>query len=133
MLNTIIETFKSFFSRAFWFASFLPLVIFASLHLILAWQVFPGIDLDDWLKNPQEKLVYLPVTFAALVVVGYLLVPVAPVLRRVLEGELLPEGLHDWLRQARFAETRPIREKMAAAETRFLITKALTDETDADS
>jgi hypothetical protein len=39
-LTAILDTFKGFFSRTFWFGAFLPVAIAAGLHLAIASVVF---------------------------------------------------------------------------------------------
>lgn len=116
MLNQYISTFQGFFSRAFWFGSFLPVALFAFLHLAIAWLCFgDSVPLWTWLAAKPDTLTLFPAAFAGLVVLGYVLTPIVPILRGMLDGSLLPEWLHDALRREHAADARIIRDKINIA------------------
>ncbi len=90
MLSNVIEVFKGFFSRSFWFANFLPVAMFAFLHPVIAWWVIPGIPLAEWARSEPSSLTYFPVAFAVLVVAAYALTPIVPLLRGLLTVRFCP-------------------------------------------
>ena len=75
MLNQYIAAFQGFFSRAFWFASFLPVALFSFLHLTIAWVCLGDIiPLWSWLAAKPDTLTLFPAVFAAMVVLGAVMV-----------------------------------------------------------
>lgn len=131
MLDRFVTAFQSFFSRAFWFGSFLPVAIFAFIHLLLAWMVFGGelVPLPAWLAAKGDALTLFPAVFAGLVVIAYALTPIVPLLRGLLDGSLLPERLHDLMRREHLTRARRIKQEINAAfelsETYQLLTDTL--------
>lgn len=111
-LADIVGTFKGFFSRGFWFGNFLPVAIFAAVHLVIAWLALPNVPLGKWVATDASSLTYFPVTFAALVALSYAAAPLVPLMRGLLDGSLLPAFLHDALRKEHLIEARPIRRKI---------------------
>jgi hypothetical protein len=131
-LNEIIGVFKGFFSRAFWFGSFLPVAIFGFIHLAIAWWVLPDVPLAEWAKANASTLTYFPVTFAALIVLAYALTPLVPLARGLLDGSLLPERWHDALRSEHMTTARAVRRKINEAfalfnELGYLNSKQIAD------
>jgi hypothetical protein len=118
MLSQYLTTFQGFFTRAFWFGSFLPVALFAFLHLVIAWVAFgnEAVPLQKWLTLDPTKLTLFPTIFAGLVVVSYALSPMLPLFRELLDGSALPDWLHEPLRRERKREAPPIRDKVEAAE-----------------
>jgi hypothetical protein len=108
--NSVYTALQGFFSRSFWFATFLPVALFAALHLVIAVlslgpiKLF-GISLSLQNELPAAQLVSAgPAIIIILVVIGYALLPLMPRFRGLLDGSLLPPEVHDWLREARRAE-----------------------------
>lgn len=108
MLQTIITTFSSYFSRSFWFGSFLPILIVAFLHGLLVAAVFrPNwLTLDIVLTLGAEEAGKASLVFGLMVVMGYMLTPFIPLFIRVLDGSLLPKWLYDKLRKEREEDWR---------------------------
>ena len=101
--STLLQSVSGFFSRAFWFSRFLPVVVIALVHetlgrLLFGWNFTGGFAsiLDDDMGKA------LP-TFAGLVVLAYALGPTIPLIRSLLDGSVMPEWLHNWLREDRRA------------------------------
>jgi hypothetical protein len=116
MLNKVITVFQGFFSRAFWFGSFLPVAVVAAIHLVIAWLQYPKlVPLNEWSTATFESLTLFPAVFAGLVVLAYALTPLIPLLRGVLDGSLLPEWTHDWLRRAHVISMREARDQVVYA------------------
>jgi hypothetical protein len=82
--NSVYDALKGFFSRSFWFATFLPVALFAALHLLVAAltlrsiTVF-GISLN--LDKENQLATAGPAIVVILVIVGYALQPLMPRLR----------------------------------------------------
>src|SRR4051812_48898369 len=114
-LTDIFSTFKGFFSRTFWFGSFLPVAIFAGIHLLLAYWLGIGIDLASLVNADSNKLIGVPLAIFALVVVAYALTPLVPLVDGLLDGSLLPQWLHDLLRREHLVQARSARRRIDAA------------------
>lgn len=100
----LLDTFKGFFSRAFWFSRFLPVALVATTHLMLAIWIIPldpsaikGAIFD---ATPTSALLW----FAAAVILAYAIGPAVSMLGGLLDGSLLPQWCHDELRKSRFEE-----------------------------
>src|ERR1700676_3166454 len=101
MLSQYISAFQGFFSRAFWFGSFLPSALFAFVHLGIATLAFGDVPFAEWLKADPAKLTLLPALFAALVVLGYVLSPMVSLFRDLLDASRLPQFVYDDLLASR--------------------------------
>jgi hypothetical protein len=119
MLGTVIDVFKGFFSRSFWFGNFLPVAIFAFLHLIIAWWVLPNVPLAEWASADPKSLTYFPIVFVVLVVIAYALIPIIPLVRGLLDGSLLPEAVQDMLRRGHVVAARAIQRRINDAVDRL--------------
>ena len=121
MFSAIFDTFRGFFSRAFWFGNFLPVAVVASVHAVLAATEFPDrVNLRHWIDaGISEKAGPFTVVFAAAVILAYMLGPMIPLFRGLLDGTLLPGWLHTWLRNARGNDWRNARREYDAAMKRF--------------
>jgi hypothetical protein len=130
----LLDTFKGFFSRAFWFSRFLPVLLIAAAHATLAsrvygWQPF-GAGTGE-AKGGVAALIakVLPensgeamLTFAALVVLAYALGPAIPLIGSILDGSLLPAWLHNRLRKDRrtgWVETTKAQDNASGHHTRM--------------
>jgi hypothetical protein len=118
MFNQILTAFQGFFSRSFWFGGFLPVAVVAALHLAIMEVAFPGlVPLEAWLvAGAGEKATLFTIVVAALVVLAYALTPLVPLVRGILDGRLLPNGLHDLLRKNRIPRWRTVNDKLRAAK-----------------
>src|SRR5689334_21617805 len=99
MLNQILTTFQSFFSRSFWLGSFLPVAICGAFHLLVAKTVFPDLPSLDALTGASAYTAKVAVILVALVIAAYALSPLSPIIRGLLDGSLLPSWMHDALRR----------------------------------
>ena len=103
LFGQAIAAFQGFFSRGFWFGSFLPVAMFAAVNLVLAWlagfvwaaQAIDLIVAKDWVWA-------VPIA-VALIVLAYALAPLVPVCRAVLDGTRLPPLVFEWLRGEAYA------------------------------
>jgi hypothetical protein len=117
MLSQYISAFQGFFSRAFWFGSFLPGALFAFVHLGIAALAFgEAVPLAEWLKADPAKLTFFPLLFAALVVLGYVLSPMVSLFRDLLDASRLPQCIYDDLLSSRAPALRAICADVDAAE-----------------
>jgi len=115
VFNTLVTTFQAFFSRSFWFGSFLPVATFVGINLVMTSLAFPEkFPLSSWAED-LDKLSYFPTVMAALIVLAYVLRPFVPLLRGMLDGSFLPEWLHDQLRLPRLQEAEAIRSEVKTA------------------
>ena len=121
MFNQVLALFQGFFSRAFWFGNFLPVVIAAAPHFLVASVQFPDrVPFEKWMTaSTVENVAYLSVSFVSLVVLAYAIAPLIPLFRGVFDGRLLWEWLANQLRRQRVIEARRIRDKIAAANDLF--------------
>jgi hypothetical protein len=118
-LTDILTTFKGFFTRTFWFGSFLPVAIFAGIHLLVASWLGTGIDLASLISADSNKLIGVPLAMFALVVVAYAATPLIPLVQGLLDATLLPQWVHDWLRREHLVEARAARRLVNAATAQF--------------
>jgi hypothetical protein len=118
-LTDILSTFKGFFTRTFWFGSFLPIAIFAGIHLLVASWLGTGIDLASLISADSNKLIGVPLAMFALVVVAYAATPLIPLVHGLLDATLLPQWLHDWLRREHLVEARAARRLVDGATAQF--------------
>ncbi len=113
--SALLDTFKGFFSRAFWFASFLPVAIVCAIHAIL-YATFFKVDMARWITgNLGKDSVTTLAMVAGLTVLAYAISPLTPVFAGLFDGSLLPQWLHDWLRRGRAASWRKANETYRTA------------------
>ena len=60
----ILGTIQGFFSRGFWFGSFLPVALAGTLHLFLANRIFPQSSPWELLSASGSQAAKFPVIFA---------------------------------------------------------------------
>jgi hypothetical protein len=114
MFNQIIAAFQGFFNRGFWFGSFLPTAIFGFLNLAIAAIAFPKqIHFWEVLSKPADAAAWVPISFAAMVVVGYVLSPLIPLFRGWLDGSLMPGKLNEAVRRSRLEIAHKARDEYA--------------------
>jgi hypothetical protein len=89
-LTDILTTFKSFFSRSFWFGSFLPVAIFTGIHLVIAWWVGTGLELSTIISADTGKLITVPLALFALIVLAYAATPLIPLVQGCSMGRCCP-------------------------------------------
>ena len=118
-LTDILTTFKSFFSRSFWFGSFLPVAIFTGIHLVIAWWVGTGLELSTIISADTGKLITVPLALFALIVLAYAATPLIPLVQGLLDGSLLPQSVHGWLRRRHLVEARAARRRVDEATAEF--------------
>jgi len=114
--NTAIEALSGFFSKLFWFGTFLPVAVFAALHFGLAALTFPAaralvpaeISAETWSR-----------VILGLVVLAFALSPLHPLLQGLLDGSLLPGRLREWLVRRRWRNETRQRAVLDAARTAF--------------
>jgi hypothetical protein len=100
-LTGVLDTFKGFFSRAFWFGNFLPVAIAAAVHGGLAAMIF-GWDAGEFLRDAIGDKASTSIAFlAALIALAYMIAPLAPLFGGWLDGSLLWGSLRDRLRAER--------------------------------
>lgn len=93
--NTAVQALGGFFSKLFWFGTFLPTALFAALHTGLAVLAFGGarqvvpseIGADGWWATG----------IVGLVVLAFAIAPLLPLLRGLLDGSILPASVRTYL------------------------------------
>jgi hypothetical protein len=127
VLSEITSAFKGFFSRAFWFGNFLPVIVFAAVHVAIAWWVgvISTAAVESWIKVDAKQLAYFPMAVAAFIVLAYALAPLVPLLRGMLDGSLLPESWYNFLVKEHMISARAIRSKVRKAFLHFTDTSEI--------
>lgn len=100
--NTAISALQGFFSKLFWFGTFLPVALFAALHLAIAAVTFDSVHAA--VTAPITGDGWWPVAILGLVVLAFAVSPLLPLLRGMMDGSLLPEAIREALRRSRAAE-----------------------------
>jgi hypothetical protein len=132
--NSVYTALQGFFSRSFWFATFLPVALFAALHAIIAAATLGtitlfGVSVSLTKEIPAASLAQIgPAIVIGLIVIGYALLPFMPRFRGLLDGSLLPTWLHDWLRDARQQEAKASLNAVDAARDDLGVLNAMSDE-----
>lgn len=105
--NSVYTALQGFFSRSFWFAAFLPVALFALVHVVLATLALGPIavfgvtiSLSGNIDAAQFATAG-PAIIVGLIVIAYAVTPLMPRFRGLLDGTLLPAEIHDWLRGIR--------------------------------
>lgn len=106
---------QGFFSRSFWFGSFLPVVVFAAANIVIA-----RLGLGWGPANLTEivgadKWVWAAPVAVALIVFAYAVSPLVPLCRAILDGRRLPAFLADRLRAEPLARQRTLDRALEAA------------------
>jgi hypothetical protein len=112
-ISGAVEVFKGFFSRGFWFGSFLPVLIIAGIHVVLAaWAGLIDVSLADLVKAELDKLIAIPLVTFVLVILAYAATPIIPLVRGFLDGSLLPQRVHDRLWRDHMIAARKTRSEV---------------------
>jgi hypothetical protein len=130
MINQLITTFQGFFTRAFWFGNFLPVALFGVIHVVIAWLAYGSetVPLQTLLVGETSKFVVMfPAIFAGLIVLGYILGPMIPLFRELLDGSLFPESLNEAMRRRRKPTLDAIRDRAEFAERVLGTCRAILD------
>lgn len=109
--NQVYKAFQGFLSQDFWYTIFLPIVLFASIHALIATCFGWPVSLGDLLSGAGKHAQMLLVLLASLVISGYVLQSFLPMLRGILDGTLLPAWLHDQLRRERLRDLTRVRRR----------------------
>jgi hypothetical protein len=118
LVSGLAGVFKGFLSRAFWFASFMPIALASALHLAVAALAFGGARSFtlSLLSAKTENLVVLPVLFGGVIVLAYAIGPLAPVALGILDASRLPLWIQNRLRAKRVRAAYRARELVTAAK-----------------
>jgi hypothetical protein len=134
--NAVYGALKSFLSAGFWFASFLPTALVLLIHAIIAGHVF-DLSFSAVFTTAGQGLFSGDLKDGTLIVVAtvalaYLLAPLLPLFRGILDGTLLPEWLHQFLRMRRQEAARAMeRRDSRLLEDRATLADLLADYDDA--
>ena len=110
--NTAVTALQGFFSKLFWFGVFVPVALSAALHLGLAVLTFPDVRAAVAAAGAED--VRLVGAILGMIVLAFLLSPLLPLLRGLLDGALLPAWLFRRLVEARVGEARRHRAEIRA-------------------
>jgi hypothetical protein len=117
--NSIYQALRGFFSQGFWFATFLPVALFAALHLAIAIAVLGSASLLGMTVSFREvkgdSTTASTLIIVAVIVIAYALQPLVPHFRSLLDGSQLPGWMHQWLRPQRLARAREMRRNLKQA------------------
>ncbi|MDI7863349.1 hypothetical protein MRS76_15435 [Rhizobiaceae bacterium n13] len=129
MFNSLISAFQgaNFFSRGFWLGNFLPVIIIAALHAVIAALVFPQYPLKRWLEE-GNTLTMTSVAVAAMVAFAFAVAPLLSLFRGLLEGQYLPETFTDWMRVQRMLDWRRRKDALDKAMKQHQAFQDLNDE-----
>lgn len=98
LFGPALSALQGFFTRGFWFGSFLPVAIFCVLNELIGYVTIGG-PFALLLGKVQTANWFWSIPIAAgMIVFAYALAPLVPVCRAVLDGRLLPDGLVEQLR-----------------------------------
>jgi hypothetical protein len=127
MLTGLLETFKGLLNRSFWFGLFLPVAIVAFLHAILLATVFPDLlSLDSVFDvTASEAAGKFGMLLILLVVAAYAVAPFINLFVEILDGSVLPERLHNFLRRRRIHGWKDTRAKFETAKNDLAAAEAL--------
>ena len=115
--NTVYTALKGFFSRGFWFSTFLPVALFSALHCLIVLLKYGSLSLFGVKVSlngaPSGDFTQVaPLIIVALVVISFVIAPFVNYLRGLLDGSLLPEALHDRLRGCRYRSARVKKQQL---------------------
>jgi len=118
LVSGLAGVFKGFLSRAFWFASFMPIALASALHLAVAALAFTGARRFalSLLSAKTENFLVLPVIFGGVIVLAYAIGPLAPIALGILDASRLPPVIQDRLRAKRVRAAFRAREILTAAK-----------------
>lgn len=115
-ITQIYTAFRGFFSQSFWYAIFVPVALFASIHGLISTRFgWWSLDLNDLLSDTGKYSKALIVIVAGLALAGYVLQSFVPLARGLLDGSLLPRWFHDKLRKERYANAVRVRNEIGEA------------------
>lgn len=117
--TALIDSFKGFFSRSFWFGSFLPVAILAAAHFGLSALIFNFPTADQIKAGIGDTPGLALLVFVAVVILAYAIGPLTPLFHGVLDGTLMPGVLHDHLRRERSEQWRNQVAEYREAQARF--------------
>src|SRR5262249_54994469 len=102
----------------FWFSTFLPVTLFSALHCLIALLKYGSLSLFGMTLSltaaPGDFAQAAPLIIMSLIVISFALAPFIDYLRGLLDGSLLPKGLHDWLRKHRYKIARSKEQELNA-------------------
>src|ERR1043165_4065129 len=99
MFGTVVDKIQSLLSRSFLLGNFFPVLVFAIINLVIAWLAVDGFaELigTKWLTDATTFSTVTAASLVAVAIVAFMVAPLIPVMRRMLQGELLvPKFIRD--------------------------------------
>jgi hypothetical protein len=101
MFGTVVDKMGGLLSRSFILANFFPFLIFAAAGVALAWTALP--ETRPALKalfemDPGKQAMVLATVLIMIAVIAYVVSPLTVVVRQILEGQFIPQGMQDSMR-----------------------------------
>jgi hypothetical protein len=101
MFGTVVDKIGGLLSRSFILANFFPFLIFAAASVALAWTALP--ETRPALKallemDAGKQAMVLATTLIMIAVIAYVVSPLTVVVRQILEGQFIPQGMRDSMR-----------------------------------
>jgi hypothetical protein len=122
VFGTVVEKVQALLSRAFLLGSFFPVLVFATLNFALAWigiDAFGEFLTARWSSDAVASSTTYAVLLVALAIVSFILAPLIPVFRTILEGAGLPKQVREMRIGTYAQESRALQDQLQTAKTRF--------------
>jgi len=119
MFGSVLDRLQGLISRSFVIASFFPLLIFAGVNAAIFAAAFPDAAkqaLQEWQAHTERDTA---LTLVGVAVAAYLLAPLVPVFRLILEAEFLPPLLRNLMRHRYIREGERDRRKTREATSGY--------------
>src|SRR5271165_1421223 len=99
MFGTVVEKLQALLSRSFLLGNFFPVLVFALLNAAIAWlgiEGFSDLVVANWPKDPVGSSMALGATLVTIAILAFILAPLIPGFRSILEGtRFLPEKIRN--------------------------------------
>ncbi len=119
MFGNVIDRLQTLISRSFVSARFMPVLIFAGVNAAVFTAAFPdpaNETYEEWKSHPEG---YTALGLAGVAITAYLLAPLVPVFRMILEAEFLPGFLWNLLRHRYVREGERDRQRTREATSAY--------------
>jgi hypothetical protein len=120
MFGTVVDKIQTLLSRSFLLGNFFPVLIFAVINFAIAWVSFDGLSDSlgtKWLTDATTFSTVLAFSLVIITIVAFILAPLIPLFRSILEGEfLMPERLRKRLIQKYILKSRQVEQRLQTAQ-----------------
>jgi len=101
MFGTIVDKIQALLSRSFLLGNFFPVLICAMVNFVILWFGIDGFNEHVkplWRNDTVHSATVLVVALVAIAIGAFILAPLIPLFRQILEGEVcIPMRLRGWL------------------------------------